>query len=205
MQKNPASAGHEDPAPELAADTERAAPDHAERLRIYGAGSAEAGAEIAPQTRLYNAGSAADAIGEQARLTREYAGAARAEENEEAAFRPPEEAQSPRALDEILKKADELFRPLDAQFAPLPDKPAAENAVYNPFPAAFPASRWKKVNYPGTDRFYLEGEMEQNGVRFLLHALPGEYAPVPPMRRRGFTRFFRAADGNGYWVRMQRR
>lgn len=166
----------------------------------------------ARQARIYSAGSAADAIGEQARLTREYAGAARAptapgrEGREEGnAFRPPQGAEGPRALDEILKKADELFRPLDAQFALGADAPADENAVYNPFPDAFPASHWKKVNYPGTSRFYLEGETEQNGVKLLLHALPGEYAPVPPMRRRGFTRFLRAADGSGYWVRVQRR
>ena len=163
--------------------------------------------------RLYNAGSAADAVREQTRLTKEYAGAVRAGEvsaHEEApeggAFRPPEGArENSRALDEILKKADELFRPLDVQLAANNPQLAAENTVYNPFPDAFPASRWKKVNYPGTNRFYLEGEMEQNGIRMVLHALPGEYAPVPPMRRRGFTRFFRAMDGNGYWVRVQKR
>lgn len=163
--------------------------------------------------RLYNAGSAADAVREQTRLTKEYAGAVRAGEAsahegapEGVAFRPPEGGrENSRALDEILKKADELFRPLDVQLAASNPQPAAENAVYNPFPDAFPTSRWKKVNYPGTNRFYLEGEMEQNGIRMVLHALPGEYAPVPPMRRRGFTRFFRAMDGNGYWVRVQKR
>ena len=163
--------------------------------------------------RLYNAGSAADAVHEQTRLTKEYAGAVRAGEvsahegaSEGGAFRPPEGTrENSRALDEILKKADELFRPLDVQLAANNPQPAAENTVYNPFPDAFPASRWKKVNYPGTNRFYLEGEMEQNGIRMVLHALPGEYAPVPPMRRRGFTRFFRAMHGNGYWVRVQKR
>ncbi len=169
--------------------------------------------KTAEPSRLYSAGSAADAVREQTRLTKEYAGAVRAgeasvreEASEGGAFRSPEIArENSRALDEILKKADELFRPLDAQFAANDPRVAPENAVYNPFPDAFPASRWKKVNYPGTSRFYLEGEMEQNGIRMVLHALPGEYAPVPPMRRRGFTRFFRAMDGNGYWVRVQRR
>ncbi len=163
----------------------------------------------------YRAESAAEAISEQARLTREYAGIVRAGEAQgkeggknagTAAFRAPqEEKPNSRALEEILKKADVLFRPLDEQLKADAHKPAPENAVYNPFPDAFPAARWKKVNYPGTSRFYWEGEMEQNGSRMLLHALPGEYAPVPPMRRRGFTRFLRAADGNGYWVRMQRK
>ncbi|MCE5234812.1 MAG: hypothetical protein LLF87_01990 [Eubacteriales bacterium] len=209
VQKAVAPAAREDPVP-LA--QKAAVQESAEQPRLYSAGNAGADAAQEPwpnaqKTRIYGAGSAADAIGEQARLTREYAGAARVREEreEEDAFRPPEGAQSPRALDEILKKADELFRPLDAQFALGADAPAAENAVYNPFPDAFPASRWKKVNYPGTSRFYLEGETEQNGVKLLLHALPGEYAPVPPMRRRGFTRFLRAADGSGYWVRVQRR
>lgn len=161
-----------------------------------------------PETKLYSAGSAADAIGEQARLTKEYAARAqkaREEPEREDAFRAEETRQNSRVLDEIRKKADELFRPLDAQFAQSAAAPAPENAVYNPFPDAYPAAHWKKVNYPGTNRFYLEGEMEQNGVKLVLHALPGEYAPVPPMRRRGFTRFLRTADGSGYWVRVQRR
>lgn len=164
----------------------------------------------------YRVESAAEAVNEQTRLAaKEYAGIVRAGEAqgreggknaETAAFRAQqEERQNSRALEEILKKADVLFRPLDEQLKADAYRPAPENAVYNPFPDAFPAARWKKVNYPGTSRFYLEGEMEQNGSQMLLHALPGEYAPVPPMRRRGFTRFLRAADGNGYWVRMQRK
>ncbi|HWS30448.1 MAG TPA: hypothetical protein VN512_10120 [Clostridia bacterium] len=162
------------------------------------------------EPKLYGAGNAAEAINEQAYPAMEYAiraGEARKEEENAFgnAFRAPEGTQGARALDEILKKADELFRPLDEQFKEEADGSPPENAVYNPFPDAFPASHWKKVNYPGTSRFYLEGEMEKNGMKFTLHALPGEYSPVAPMRRRGFTHFYRAADGSGYWVRVQKR
>jgi hypothetical protein len=165
---------------------------------------------VGTQPKLYGAGNAAEAIKGETGAVIEYAihaGDARKEEENApgSAFRAPEGTQSARALDEILKKADELFRPLDQQFKGEAIEPPPENAVYNPFPDAFPASHWKKVNYPGTSRFYLEGEMEKNGMKFALHALPGEYSPVAPMRRRGFTHFYRATDGSGYWVRVQKR
>jgi len=162
------------------------------------------------QPKLYGAGNAAEAINGEVGAAKEYAihtGDAREEEENAfgSTFRASERTQGARALDEILKKADELFRPLDEQFKDEANEPPPENAVYNPFPDAFPASHWKKVNYPGTSRFYLEGEMEKNGMKFTLHALPGEYSPVAPMRRRGFTHFYRATDGSGYWVRVQKR
>lgn len=165
---------------------------------------------VIAQPKLYGAGNAAEAINGEINLVKKYAvhadNAREEEENApESAFRPPEGTQSARALDEILKKADELFRPLDEQFTIKANEPAPENAVYNPFPDAFPTSSWKKVNYPGTSRFYLEGEMEKNGAKLTLHALPGEYSPVAPMRRRGFTHFYRATDGSGYWVRVRKR
>jgi hypothetical protein len=165
---------------------------------------------VIAQPKLYGAGNAAEAINGEVNIAKKHAiYADNAQEEEEntpaSAFRAPEGTQSTRALDEILKKADELFRPLDEQFTIKANEPAPENAIYNPFPDAFPTSRWKKVNYPGTSRFYLEGEMEKNGTKLTLHALPGEYSPVAPMRRRGFTHFYRASDGSGYWVRVRKR
>ena len=77
--------------------------------------------------------------------------------------------------------------------------------VSNPFPEAFPQSAWVRVRYPGTTRYYLEGEVVNENGRFTIHALPGEYAPVPPNKSKGFTRFLRASDGSGYWLRIRRK
>lgn len=82
---------------------------------------------------------------------------------------------------------------------------AQDLPIYNPFPDAYPRSNWKRKFYPGTNRFYLEGEALKDNMRLLIHALPGEYSPVPPMRNRGFTKFMRSTDGSGYWLRIQRK
>ena len=68
----------------------------------------------------------------------------------------------------------------------------------------FPGVVWRRVRYPGTRRYYLEGTGQVNGVRCTLYALPGESYPAQPYRARGFTRFVRDVNGNGYWVKVKR-
>ena len=83
------------------------------------------------------------------------------------------------------------------------EEPADRNEdAVNPFPEAFPFSRWKRISYPGTDRYYLEGEARMQGATYRIHALPGEYRPG--RRPKGFDRFLRARDGSGYWVRVRK-
>jgi hypothetical protein len=110
------------------------------------------------------------------------------------------------ALKEILEKAQLLFGPLAQQtgMSAPQEAPAAENQsdVINPFPDAFPSVHWRRVSYPGTSRYYLEGETQDRTGKYLLHAIPGEYAPVPPVH--GFRRFLRATDGRGYWIRIRK-
>ena len=117
-------------------------------------------------------------------------------------------------LNDILKRADILFHtPVQTEKTGLnkkdiPRRVAAsgireEVPVYNPFPDAFPRSVWKRVLYPGTSRYYLEGEVVKDGARYLIHALPGEYGAAM-QRGNGFSRFMRAADGTGYWLRIRR-
>ena len=114
--------------------------------------------------------------------------------------RPPQS----QALLEILQKAAELFpQDMGRQSAPPKEEPADRNEdAVNPFPEAFPFSRWKRISYPGTDRYYLEGEARMQGATYRIHALPGEYRPG--RRPKGFDRFLRARDGSGYWVRVRR-
>ncbi len=117
-------------------------------------------------------------------------------------------------LNDILKRADILFRaPVQPAKAGInkmdvPRRAASsgvreEIPVYNPFPDAFPRSVWKRVVYPGTSRYYLEGEVVKDGARYLVHALPGEYGAAM-QRGNGFSRFMRSADGTGYWLRIRR-
>ena len=61
-----------------------------------------------------------------------------------------------------------------------------------------------RVRYPGTRRYYLEGVGLVNGGRCIIYALPGENYPAQPYRARGFTRFVRDVNGNGYWVKVKR-
>ena len=102
------------------------------------------------------------------------------------------------------QKAAELFpQDMGRQSAPPKEEPADRNEdAVNPFPEAFPFSRWKRISYPGTDRYYLEGEARMQGATYRIHALPGEYRPG--RRPKGFDRFLRARDGGGYWVRVRR-
>ncbi len=102
------------------------------------------------------------------------------------------------ALLEILQKAAELFPPEQPQPAPTPPQ---NDTVLNPFPQAFPFSRWRRVEYPGTDRCYLEGEARHKGIDYLIHALPGDRRSPPP----GYNRFLRARDGSGFWVRVRKK
>lgn len=106
------------------------------------------------------------------------------------------------ALLEILQKAAELFPPEQPLWVQPPAQPERNDAVVNPFPEAFPFSRWRRVEYPGTDRCYLEGEARHRGVDYVIHALPGDRRHGGPP---GYTRFLRARDGSGFWVRVRRR
>ncbi len=103
------------------------------------------------------------------------------------------------ALFDILQKAQMLFGPLHQMHSEPPTPPPKPLC---PFPDAFPNTQWKKISYPGTTRCYLEATVQNEKGRFLLHAIPGEYAPVPPVP--DFKRFLRSEDGAGYWLRIRK-
>ncbi len=111
---------------------------------------------------------------------------------------PPRSAQ----LMEILQKAAELFPPEPPKAASSIQPQPAGDTVANPFPREFPFSRWRRVEYPGTDRCYLEGEARMRGVDYVIHALP---ASRPNGGPPGYSRFLRARDGSGFWVRVRRK
>ncbi len=120
---------------------------------------------------------------------------------EDRAFRSAPERQS-EALLAILQKAKEFFGGPAEPTAP--DMAAANDAVLNPFPEEFPVSRWKRVDYPATGRYYLTGEVLKAGGEYTIYALPGQYVPGA-MRAKGFTRFLRGRDGSGYWIKISKK
>ena len=95
----------------------------------------------------------------------------------------------------------ELSRPEEA---PKPSGVGMAEAAGSLVPEAFPGISWRRVRYPGTRRYYLEGVGLVNGGRCIIYALPGENYPAQPYRARGFTRFVRDVNGNGYWVKVKR-
>ena len=70
------------------------------------------------------------------------------------------------------------------------------------FPETFPGARWRYVD--GTDVLgHYEGVYRQpNGVNLHILAVRGRAAPCPPRILTGFTRFLRAEDGTGYWIKV---
>ncbi|MDO5112295.1 MAG: hypothetical protein Q4E65_08320 [Clostridia bacterium] len=117
---------------------------------------------------------------------------------------PAPEAENPAAhpstaLQNILRMAELLFPPQQAEQPP--QEKAAAPLPYVPFPASYPNAAFRKINYPGSERFYLEGHIKKGAALYELHAIQGEFSPVPPVP--GFTRFLRAEDGTGYWVRQR--
>ena len=70
------------------------------------------------------------------------------------------------------------------------------------FPSVFPGARWRYVD---GERFvgHYEGVYRYpNGERIKILAVHGKCAPRPPRTLTGFTRFLRACDGTGYWLRL---
>ncbi len=110
---------------------------------------------------------------------------------------PP--GQGSAVLMDILQRAARLFPPEQPM---TPARQQEGSTIVNPFPEAFPFSRWRRVEYPGTDSCYLEGEARKNGRDYLIHALPGDRRTTPPP---GFSRFLRSRDGSGFWVRVRRK
>lgn len=114
---------------------------------------------------------------------------------------PTPPAQPSAALQNILRMAEYLFPPQQAAQEAAQKQSAPPPLPYIPFPTAYPGTAFRKVSYPGSQRFYLEGRVKNGAVLYELHAMQGNFAPVPPVP--GFTQFLRAEDGTGYWIRRR--
>lgn len=103
---------------------------------------------------------------------------------------PKQEEKVPSAaLNEILERANELFRQSPAvptQEANATSKAAppvhvsdgtgsmefAETRTYNPFPKTFPGSSWRRISKVGSSSYYLQGIIPRPGNAFVVRAVP---------------------------------
>lgn len=93
--------------------------------------------------------------------------------------------QTPSNVDNMVQKEDNL----------------EEERGIDLFGQTFPGARWRYVE--GADVLgHFEGVYRQpNGVNLHILAVRGRAAPCPPRTLTGFTRFLRAEDGTGYWIK----
>ena len=80
-------------------------------------------------------------------------------------------------------------------------KPDGTADVY--FPIDFPGTVFRRVRWPGSCRYYLEGRGSVEGKDALIYALPGEACGEMHFKGRGFQRFVRDKNGSGYWVKVR--
>lgn len=78
-----------------------------------------------------------------------------------------------------------------------------QEAQDDPFPGMFEEGVWHRVVFSGTQEHYLQGQVRHHGRLWEAHALPGQFDAGAAMRRQGFSRFLRAHDGTGYWLKLR--
>ena len=77
---------------------------------------------------------------------------------------------------------------------------------YTALEKLLPDSRWIKVDYDTSGRYYLVG-LIGDPVRYMCYGVPGEYSPEPPPELAGYCQWL-AADpndpaGKGFWIMYQ--
>lgn len=67
-----------------------------------------------------------------------------------------------------------------------------------------PGSRWVRINYDNSGRFYVIGLI---GKEFLCYGVPAEYTPQPPEELKGYCWWLPLTpdkpEGKGYWIMYQ--
>lgn len=118
-------------------------------------------------------------------------------------------ARDTEAFSQLLRCAEAFYArfaddrpPIVDNLVQKEDNPEPRTGGINLFPQAFPGARWRYVQAKDLLAHY-EGEYrEPGGERVRILAVRGKRAPCPPRTLRGFTRYLRAFDGTGYWIRI---
>lgn len=93
---------------------------------------------------------------------------------------------------------DSVSDQLDKLFSRCERFPALEKLL--------PDSRWVKVDYDGSGRYYLVG-LIGDPVRYMCYGVPGEYSPEPPRELAGYCQWLAVDEndpaGKGFWLMYQ--
>ncbi len=77
---------------------------------------------------------------------------------------------------------------------------------YGALEKLLPGSRWIRVDYDESGRYYLVG-LIGDPVRYICYGVPGEYSPSPPPELAGYCQWLAldASDpsGKGFWIMYQ--
>lgn len=86
------------------------------------------------------------------------------------------------------------------------DKLFARCERYEAIEKLLPDSRWVKVDYDASGRYYLVG-LIGDPVRYICYGVPGEYSPHPPSELAGYCQWLALDEndpaGKGFWVMYQ--
>lgn len=86
------------------------------------------------------------------------------------------------------------------------DRLFEKNERFEKLERLLPDSRWLKVSYDGSGKYYLIGTLG-TPVRYLCYGVPGDYSPTPPSDLVGYCQWL-AEDpndpaGKGFWLMYQ--
>lgn len=81
-----------------------------------------------------------------------------------------------------------------------------KNERFTKLEELLPESRWIKVNYDSSGRYYLVGVIG-DPVRYMCYGVPGEYSPTPPADLAGYSQWLALDEndpaGKGFWLMYQ--
>lgn len=82
----------------------------------------------------------------------------------------------------------------------------SKNERFERLEQLLPESRWIKVNYDASGKYYLVGSIG-DPVRYLCYGVPGEYSPAPPADLAGYSQWLALDEndpaGKGFWLMYQ--
>ncbi len=86
------------------------------------------------------------------------------------------------------------------------DRLFEKNERFEKLERLLPDSKWLKVSYDGSGKYYLVGTIG-TPVRYLCYGVPGDYSPTPPSDLVGYCQWL-AEDtdnpaGKGFWLMYQ--
>ena len=82
----------------------------------------------------------------------------------------------------------------------------SKNSRYEKLEKLLPDSKWIKIDYDGSGKYYLVGTIGEP-VKYLCYGVPGEYSPNPPPDLVGYCQWLaldeRDPSGKGFWIMYQ--